>query len=88
MAVLLLADLSDDEAAAVDWFMNEHMYHHRHVAQVYAMGCDTQCRTGALAEAFRQHVLVPRRAAQLATTPTTNPAAAATRAELTAEQED
>lgn len=56
-----LADLTEAEAEAVDRFMNEHMHHHRHIGPVYAMGCDAYCRTRALAEAFRQHVLVPRR---------------------------
>lgn len=59
----VLADLTDGEAEAVDRFMDDHMYHHRHVGQVYAMGCDVRCRTQALAEAVRQSVLVPRRAA-------------------------
>lgn len=60
----LLADLTDDEASAVDFFMNEHTYHHRHIGPVYAMGCDVDCRTRALARAFKRHVLVPRREAR------------------------
>ena len=58
-----LADITQEEAKAIDFFMNEHMYHHRHVAPVYAMACDVRCRTEAIARAVNQHVLMPRRAA-------------------------
>lgn len=58
-----LADLTPEEANGVDKQMADHMYHHRYVANTAHMACDPQCRTDALAEAIRRHVLMPRREA-------------------------
>jgi hypothetical protein len=60
-AAVDLADLTEEEMAAVDWWMSEHMYGHQ-ISNSYAgMSCDMRCRTLALGQAFRQRVLVPRR---------------------------
>ncbi len=64
-----LADLTEDEMTEVDRFMADHMYHHQ-ISNSYAgMSCDSWCRTKALGEAFRRHVLLPRREARSSTRP-------------------
>jgi hypothetical protein len=64
-----LADLTDDEMSEVDRFMGEHMYRHQISNNVNGMSCDSWCRTKALGEAFRRHVLLPRREARTALQP-------------------
>lgn len=64
-----LADMTDAEAEAVDWYMNEHMYRHQTSNSVAGMSCNPGCRTEALARAFRKHVLEPRREALLCNPP-------------------
>lgn len=65
-AYVALADLTDEEAAAVDFFMNEHMHGHAISNSYPSFACNTACRTDTLAEAFRREVLVPRRRAMSA----------------------
>ena len=67
----VLSDMTDAEAEAVDWFMNEHMYRHQISNSIAGMSCNPGCRTQALARAVNRHVLEPRRAARDATTPPT-----------------
>lgn len=64
-----LADLTSDEAQAVDSFMDSHMYSHTISNSYAAFACNTRCRTEALAEAVRREVLVPRREARAVNPP-------------------